>query len=132
MAAKKYTAKSHVSLSVPMTDKKNARISFTPITGGGSVFYTSDERVQAALEQHPKFNKLFKEDMLYQAKKITAPAPKAQPKKKDITEVHVTCLDDAKDYLSDKFGVSRTKMRSMESIIKLAAANNIQFKGLEE
>lgn len=132
MTAKKYVAKSHVSLSIPMTDKKNARISFTPITGGGSVYYTSDERVQVALEQHPKFNKLFKEDKLYQAKKAVTPQPKQEPKKKDITEVRVTCLDDAKDYLSDKFGVSRTKMRSAESIIKQAAANNIQFIGLED
>jgi hypothetical protein len=132
MAAKKYVAKSHVSLSVKMTAEKNARISFTPLTGGGSVYYTSDERVQEALEQHPKFGKLFKEDVLYKERKAVVAEPAPEKKRKEIAEVHVTCLDDAKDYLSDKYGISRTKLRSQESILKAAAANNIHFIGLEE
>ena len=49
----------------------------------------------------------------------------------EIKEVQVSCLDDAKDYLSDKFGISRTKLRSQEGIEKAAAANGVRFIGLE-
>lgn len=132
MATIKYIAKTHVSLSVKMAEGKNAHISFTPLTGGGSVYYTADEQVQAALEQHPKYGKLYKTDTLYKERKAEEVKPKEEKKKKEITEVRVTCLDDAKDYLSDKIGISRTKLRSQDSIIKAAAVNNIHFIGLEE
>lgn len=132
MSAKKYIAKSHVSLSVKITEGKCAHISFTPLTGGGSVLYTSDEQVQKALERHPKYGKLYKEDLLYQPNKIVAEPPVVKKAKAEVNEVHVTCLDDAKDYLSEKFGISRTKLRSQESILRVAAENNVHFKGLEE
>lgn len=131
METKKYTAKTHVSLSLPMGEKVNAHVSFTPITGGGSVFYTSNEALQSALEKHPKYGRLYKLDTLYQAKKVVAD-PQPIVVKKEATEVHVTCLDDAKDYLSDRLGISRTKLRSAESIKKAAVANNVKFIGLEE
>lgn len=94
--------------------------------------YTSDEQVQKALEQHPKYGKLYKEDLLYQPNKIVAEPPVVKKAKAEVNEVHVTCLDDAKDYLSEKFGISRTKLRSQESILRVAAENNVHFKGLEE
>lgn len=131
MATKKYIAKSHVSLSVKMTAEKNAHITFVPLTGGGSVYYTADEQVQNALEQHPKYGKLFKQDALYQERKAIVAKPKEEKKQKEINEVQVSCLDDAKDYLSDKFGISRTKLRSQEGIEKAAAANGVRFIGLE-
>lgn len=132
MSAKKYIAKSHVSLSVKMTENKYAHISFTPLTGGGSVYYTSDEKVQQALEQHPKYGKLYKEDLLYKQIMQVVATPVAKKKKEEATEVHVSCLDDAKDYLSEKFGISRTKMRSAEGIKNIAASNNVVFIGLDE
>ena len=58
---KKYTSKSDISLSVPMGGG-SVRVSFSPVTGGGSVFYTEDEELQAAMEKHAKFGKLFKEE----------------------------------------------------------------------
>ena len=49
---KVYKAKSHIALNV-VTNEGNAHISFSPVTGGGSEFYTKDEALQAALEKHP-------------------------------------------------------------------------------
>lgn len=114
-----------------MTAETNAHITFAPLTGGGSVYYTADEQVQNALEQHPKYGKLFKEDALYQDNRAVVAKPKVEKKQKDINEVQVSCLDDAKDYLSEKFGISRTKLRSQEGIEKAAAANGVRFIGLE-
>ena len=63
----KYTAKTQVALSVALPSGKSMHISFTPITGGGSVFYTNDPAVAKALESHYKFGHLFK--------RVDAPAP---------------------------------------------------------
>ena len=93
---KVYKAKSHIALNV-VTNEGNAHISFSPVTGGGSEFYTKDEALQAALEKHPKFGKLFK------AVEVEPPVIKmAEPKKKvDESKVEVSSADDAKEYLID-------------------------------
>lgn len=59
---KKYASKSEVSLSVPMAGGGSVRVAFSPVTGGGSVYYTEDEELQAAMEKHAKFDKLFHEE----------------------------------------------------------------------
>lgn len=172
MAKKKYIAKSHISLSVRVSQKTSAHISFSALTGGGSVFYTDDENLQQALEAHPKFGKLFKLDDTFVEKPATkkvAPTSKvapaneentdnanseeaednepttdveqdedteAQPEEESaeeatgLTKVPVTCLDDAKEYLSEKFGISRTKIRSKKAIEEAAAENGIEFVGI--
>ena len=172
MAKKKYIAKSHISLSVRVSQKTSAHISFSALTGGGSVFYTDDENLQQALEAHHKFGKLFKLDDTFVEKPATkkvAPTSKvapaneentdnanseeaednepttdveqdedteAQPEEESaeeatgLTKVPVTCLDDAKDYLSEKFGISRTKIRSKKAIEEAAAENGIEFVGI--
>ena len=191
MAKKKYIAKSHISLSVRVTDKASAHITFSALTGGGSVFYTDDENLQQALEKHHKFGKLFKEDKTFTeqtavkkakaatpvkveatTKPATTPNPtednNAEDKKVEdnnaednnaddntpinptesdmddsnaeedntteaegnFTKITITCLDDAKDYLSEKFGISRTKLRSKKAIEEAAADNGIEFVGI--
>ena len=191
MAKKKYIAKSHISLSVRVSDKASAHITFSALTGGGSVFYTDDENLQQALEKHHKFGKLFKEDKTFTeqtavkkakaatpvkveatTKPATTPNPtednNAEDKKVEdnnaednnaddntpinptesdmddsnaeedntteaegnVTKITITCLDDAKDYLSEKFGISRTKLRSKKAIEEAAADNGIEFVGI--
>ncbi len=48
----------------------------------------------------------------------------------DTIKVKVTDLSAAKDYLSDKFGVSRTAIRLTSQTIAFAKAHNIEFIGL--
>ncbi len=57
---KKYIANSDISVSVTLPDGKGARISFSALSNGTSVFYTSDKDIQWALEHHYKFGKLFR------------------------------------------------------------------------
>lgn len=126
----KYTAKSHIALNV-LVNGKSMHISFTQQTGGGSVYYTNDADIAHSLERHPKFNKLFKKEaeapVLAVAKPKEAPkkVEEAKPKEKEKT---FACYEDAKDYLVDTFGVSRTKLRSKTAIEAAAKANNIILK----
>lgn len=48
----------------------------------------------------------------------------------NLTKVNVTDFEDARDYLSDKFGISRTKIRSQNAVKQAAEANGIVFVGL--
>ena len=124
----KYTAKTHVSLNVPINGN-NVHISFTPQTGGGSVFYTDDKALAEALEKHIRFGKLFRkaaEPVKAVVKKKVEAVP-AEPVKKE-KEKTFACYEDAKDYLVDTFGISRTKLRSKTAIEAAAKANNIILK----
>ena len=47
-----------------------------------------------------------------------------------LKQVIVSDLAAAKDYLADKFGISRTTLRSKKAIVEQAAANGIEFVGL--
>lgn len=129
MATKKYIAHSQVNLSVLMPNGKSTRVSFIPLTGKGSYFYTNDTELQEALEKHHRYGSLFSIDKRFSdaPKKDTSMDVKIE---KPVTEVMVSCLDDAKDYLSEKFGESRTKMRTSKAIEELAATHNIVFIGL--
>lgn len=124
---KKYISKTGVAITIALPNGGHKRVSFTSQTGGGSVLYVSDPDVIAGLESHAKYGKLFKE--------VSLPKPKvAKPidaaAKSDIKQVRAACLDDAKDYLSLHYGVSRTKMRSTKAIKDIAAQNKIEFIGI--
>lgn len=47
-----------------------------------------------------------------------------------LKQVTVSDLAAAKDYLADKFGISRTTLRSKKAIVEQAAAHGIEFVGL--
>lgn len=129
---KKYVAKTDLHISVMLKSKQSVHISFHSQTGGGSVFYTDNAEIQEALEKHPKFGKLFKEVALPKVE----PAKKAvkteaePPAENNVNKVEVTDLDDAKDYLSERFGVSRTKLRSKANIMAEAEKHKIEFVGI--
>ena len=43
----------------------------------------------------------------------------------------VTDIADAKDYLADTFGVSRTKMKTKEDVLAVAKEFGVELEGLE-
>lgn len=131
---KKYKSKSCVSINVVLPTGGNTHICFSAKTGGGSVYYTENETIQKGLEGHPKYGKLFVLENEMAAKKPSAKVQKAavtaeQPAKAEnkLVEVKMSCNDDAKDYVADKFGVSRSKMRSRTDIEKVAAENGVKI-----
>lgn len=132
MAKKKYIAKTDVSVSVLLPSGKSLHVSFASLSNGGSVYYTTSEEVQTALENHYRYGKLFKEDKSFDENavpkgKTVMPITGASegPKK-----IKVNDPDEAKGYLSEQFGVSRTKMKSIKAIKDEAMAHNIEFEGL--
>ena len=106
------------------------------------MYYTENEKIQAGLEAHPKYGRLFVEDKTIAEEQratdhatgtvatVGESAEEQQGTVKednDFVEVKMACNDDAKDYLADKFGVSRSKMRSRADIEKVATDNGVKI-----
>lgn len=130
-----YKAKTNVSINVVLSNKKNLHISFNPLSNGSSTFSTDNEDVMNAIERHYNFGKLFRLDSVVDD---TKPSEEVVGKAevKDAAEgtglkrVKVSDIASAKDYLADTCGISRTALRSVKAIMEQAAANGIEFYGM--
>lgn len=151
---KVYKSKSIVAITIFFKKTgKSKRISFSPLTGAGSVYYSKDENEQQAIEAHVGFGRLFR----LEGVKNTAPSPVAAPKpaakntpapeadgkpvtptaqaptgSKEPVHIKFTNIPDAKEYLVNAFpDVSRTKVRTKADVKAIGLAHNVVFDGLE-
>ena len=133
---KKYQAGSDLAFSV-MVGNERMRIVFEGKTMGSSIYMTRDPKVQKAIESHYWFKDKFFLVETVDEKKEAAEAKKkaaAKTKKKvaDEKKTHsVTDVEDAKDYLAETYGVSRSKMKTKEDILAIAKEKGVELEGLE-
>lgn len=146
---KSYKANTNISINVVLPgSKKNLHIAFVPLSDGSSVFSTENEEIQKGMERHYEFGSLFRFVGAADTQKPRNAPEKAQTKEESAPEeaegtgengeseegttvkVTVTDLASAKDYLADKFGISRTLLRSTKAIMEQAAAHGIEFEGI--
>lgn len=133
---KKYQAGTDLSFSV-MVDNERVRVVFEGKTMGCSIYGTRDEKLQKAIESHYWFNDKFFLVEAVDEKKEAAEAKKraaAKTKKKAAEEkkTHiVTDFEDARDYLAETFGVSRSKLKTKEDILAIAKEKGVELEGLE-
>ena len=132
----KYQAGTDLAFSVMVGDER-MRIVFEGKTMGSSVYMTRDPKVQKAIESHYWFNDKFFLAESIDEKKEAAEAKKkaaAKAKKKvdDEKKTHVvTDFEDAKDYLAETYGVSRSKMKTKEEILAVAQEHGVELEGLK-
>lgn len=132
----KYQAGTDLAFSV-MVGNERMRILFEGKSTGSSVYMTRDPKVQKAIESHYWFNDKFFLVESIDEKKEAAEAKKkdaAKAKKKvaDEKKTHlVTDVEDAKDYLAETYGVSRSKMKTKEDILDIAKEKGVELEGLE-
>lgn len=112
------------------------RIVFDGQSHGTSIYSTRDTKEQKAIESHYWFNDKFWLEETVDEKKLEAEAKKkAAARTKKIAEEKktycVTDIADAKDYLADTFGVSRTKMKTKEDVLSVAKEFGVELEGLE-
>lgn len=133
----KYQAGTDLAFSV-MVGNERMRINFEGKSTGSSAYITRDPKVQKAIESHYWFNDKFflvesidEKKEAAEAKKKKA-ASKAKEKAADEKKTHVvTDVEDAKDYLAETFGVSRSKMKTKEDILAIAKKKGVELEGLE-
>lgn len=133
---KKYQAGTDLSFSV-MVGNERVRVVFEGKTMGCSIYGTRDEKLQKAIESHYWFNDKFFLVEAVDEKKEAAEAKKravTKTKKKAAEEkkTHiVTDFEDARDYLAETFGVSRSKLKTKEDILSIAKEKGVELEGLE-
>ena len=132
----KYKAGTDLAFSVMVGDER-MRIVFEGKTMGNSVYMTRDPNVQKAIESHYWFNdKFFLAESIDEKKEAAEEKKKAAAKTKkkvaDEKKTHVvTDIEDAKDYLAETYGVSRSKMKTKEDILAIAKEKGVELEGLE-
>lgn len=132
----KYQAGTDLAFSV-MVGNVRMRINFEGKSTGSSVYMTRDPKVQKAIESHYWFNdKFFLVESIDEKKEAAEAKKKAAAKEKkkvaDEKKTHVvTDVEDAKDYLAETYGVSRSKMKTKEYILAIAKEKGIELEGLE-
>lgn len=133
---KYYSSDSHIAINILLENGNSMHIAFTPISNGGSTYNTEVEVIQNALENHYRYNDLF---VLDREEDTNAPIEESvtdseqnskQDEEDEVRKVKVNDLGEAKDYLAETFGVSRTSLRGQKAILEAAKANNIEFEGL--
>lgn len=133
---KYYSSDSHIAINVLLENGNSMHIAFTPISNGGSTYNTEVEVIQNALENHYRYNDLF---VLDREEDTNAPIEEPtqnteedpnQAEESNIRKIRVSDIGEAKDYLAETFGVSRTSLRGQKAILEAAKANNIEFEGL--
>lgn len=133
---KYYSSDSHIAINVLLENGNSMHIAFTPISNGGSTYNTEVEVIQNALENHYRYNDLF---VLDREEDTNAPIEEPtqnteedpnQEEESNIRKIRVSDIGEAKDYLAETFGVSRTSLRGQKAILEAAKANNIEFEGL--
>lgn len=133
---KKYQAGTDLSFSV-MVGNERVRVVFEGKTMGCSIYGTRDEKLQKAIESHYWFKDKFFLVEAVDEKKEAAEAKKraaVKTKKKAAEEkkTHiVTDFEDARDYLAETFGVSRSKLKTKEDILAIAKEKGVELEGLE-
>ncbi len=124
----KFRAKTHIGITVNVKGG-HVHITFTELTGGGSIYTTENKVIAEALRKHPKFGKLFTEQ---EVKEETAKQQELEQKKADdrakqsIKEF--ACVEDAKEYMADTFGISRSKLRTRGDIEKQATGRGVTIQ----
>ena len=132
----KYQAGTDLAFSVMVGDER-MRIVFEGKSTGSSFYMTRDPKVQKAIESHYWFNdKFFLVESIDEKKEAAEAKKKAADKTKkkvaDEKKTHVvTDFEDAKDYLADTYGVSRSKMKTKEDILAIAKEKGVELEGLE-
>lgn len=132
----KYQAGTDLAFSVMVGDER-MRIVFEGKTMGNSVYMTRDPKVQKAIESHYWFNdKFFLAESIDEKKEAAEAkkkaAAKAKKKVSDEKKTHiVTDIEDAKDYLAETYGVSRSKMKTKEEILAVAQEHGVELEGLK-
>lgn len=126
---KKYKAYTNLYLTVQY-EGHSRHIQFDALsTGSTSVFMTDDPKMQKAIESHPLFNKLIEAEEVKPEPAVQQSVP-GQGNVPAPVEIVVSGPDDAKEYIADTFGISRSQLRTVEAIKKAAAENHVVFKGL--
>ena len=128
----RYISESSISFSLKVKGREDSiRVSFIPLSSGGSTYSTSEVAVMEALEKSPMYGKVYYRapecmNDSFSLKKTRT----ASPKKKVIEVDSVNGWQEAVEYLVENFGSNTGKMVTPDEILKEAEARGVVFTRL--
>lgn len=133
---KRYEANSIVAITVK-TGKFYRRVSFIPLSNGKSYFETENKNLQDAIEKHGFFKSgvitpadepqpVMNTEAMTDAPEETD-APDNEQAAAELKQIVVAGQSDAVDYLTEKFGISRSKLRSQKAIAEAGKEHGVEF-----
>ena len=126
---KKFRSNSVIAINGVLENGENVHVSFSAVTGDGSVFYTDDEELQKGLRNHHGFGGLFYEEDVLEVEQQEPELTDEKPNK-ELPVIHVDSLEEAAEYLCEHFSFSRTRLKNKKSILKAAMTSGISFEGI--
>ena len=137
---KTYHAKSELCFNVRMDDGYR-HVAFVPHTMGGSSLTTDDLQLQSAIERHRFFGTLITVTVMREEAPEASQSPIAgsggapagdksstAASGKEPLVLSFPSLNDAKDYVANRWGVSRTKFHNREEIERFATEHGVIIK----
>jgi hypothetical protein len=128
----RYISESSISFSLKVKGREDSiRVSFIPLSSGGSTYSTSEVAVMEALEKSPMYGKVYDRapecmNDSFSLKKTRT----ASPKKKVVQVDSVSGWQEAVEYLVENFGSNTGKMVTPDEILKEAEARGVVFTRL--
>lgn len=132
---KTYQGYSDLAFNVSV-DGKLRRIVFDGQSKGTSIYSSRDTKEQKAIESHHWYGDKFVileqiDEKKQEAEVKKKAAAKAKKEAEDVKTHQVADIAEAKEYLADTFGVSRSKMKTKDDVLAVAKENNVVLEGLE-
>lgn len=127
------TYKAYTSVVISCINKGSRyHIAFDTLTNGTSTYTTTDKDEQEAIEAHPWFgSKIYLHSSVDEAERVRKDRRKAARKEPE-QDVHIVqTFTEAQDWLAEKFGISRSKMKTKEEILSQAKSCGVKLQGLD-
>ncbi len=132
---KTYHAKSELCINVRL-DGGCRHVAFIPHTMGGSSLTTGDTKLQQAIEHHRFFGTLITATVVREEAREAGQSPatdSGNAQARSLSDagdlepevVEFASFSDAKDYVADRWGVSRTLLKTREHIADFAYKHGV-------
>lgn len=129
----RYIAESSISFSIKVKGRNDSvRVSFLPLSTGGSTYSTESEAVIVALEESAMYGKFYQRapECINESIKTKKEPKKAAPRKKTILVDSVESWQEAVEYLVENFESNAAKLTTPDDILREGESKGVVFTKL--
>ena len=129
----RYIAESSISFSIKVKGRNDSvRVSFLPLSTGGSTYSTDSNTIVEAMEASPMYGKFYQRapECVNESVKTKRAVKQSAPRKRLTSVDTVESWQEAVEYLADNFGLNAGKLITPDDILREAEAKGVVFSKL--
>lgn len=129
----RYIAESSISFSIRVKGRNDSvRVSFLPLSTGGSTYSTDSEPIIEAMESSPMYGKFYQRshECLNECVRTKRAIKKAAPQKKQTVIESVESWQEAVEYLVENFDMNAARLTTPDDILREAEGKGVVFPKL--